>query len=52
MNQLVNLSAALFVRACAPLNKMPLKTYQNYIVAVILGLILLVVIIILTAGGL
>jgi len=51
INQLMDFSAALFTRAISALNRLPLKTYQNYIVALILG-ILLIVIILLIVGGL
>ncbi len=49
MNQLLYLFAGWFVRASSMLKKMP-TTYQNYIAALIVGLIVMVIIIILTAG--
>ncbi len=52
LDQTVNSSAALALRTSLRLNKLPLKTYQNYIAAIVLGIIIIVIVIVLTAGGL
>jgi NADH-quinone oxidoreductase subunit L len=52
LDQTVNSSAALALRTSLRLNRLPLKTYQNYIAAIVLGIIIIVIVIVLTAGGL
>jgi NADH:ubiquinone oxidoreductase subunit 5 (subunit L)/multisubunit Na+/H+ antiporter MnhA subunit len=52
LDQTVNSSASLALRTSLRLNKLPLKTYQNYIAAIVLGIIIIVIVIVLTAGGL
>jgi len=52
LDKSVNSSAALALRTSLRLNKLPLKTYQNYIAALVLGIIIIVIVIVLTLGGL
>ncbi|NLF88404.1 NADH-quinone oxidoreductase subunit L [Candidatus Bathyarchaeota archaeon] len=51
LTRLMDYFGGLFVRACLLLYRIPLKTFQNYIAAVIVGVILIVVILYL-AGAL
>ena len=51
LTRLMNFAVALFVRACSIVNKVPSKTFQNYIAALIVGLIVMIVIVILTVGA-
>ena len=52
LDQSVNSSASMALRTSLKLNKLPLKTYQNYIAALVLGIIIIIIVVILTAGGL
>ncbi|HSV49523.1 MAG TPA: proton-conducting transporter membrane subunit [Candidatus Acidoferrales bacterium] len=50
LTRLMSFLGDLFVRVSLMLNRIPLKTFQNYIVALMLGVILMVVILILTGA--